>query len=134
VAGPTFEIVHRNLDASGTASQQVAQLAVVPRDKILVLSNFVAIAAPGLTQAVVNMRLSGFTQAGQEFNIARLIFPETTDLNETLNWDGEIYLHGRVDDGINIQILATFDAGVASNLIATSLSGIVIPRGNAANF
>jgi len=134
VAGPTFEIVHRNLDNSGTATQIVSQIAIVPKDKILVLSNFTVIAVPGATQAITNFRLSGFTQAGQEFNIMRQVAAETADINDTMNWQGEVYLHGRADQAINIQVIVNFDAGVASNLIAASLSGVVIPRGNAANF
>jgi len=134
VAGPTFEIFHRNITASATSVTVVGTLGIVPLNKILVLSNFVIFANPGATQAIDSLRLSIFGPAGAETNVWRFVTPGTADADVAETWQGEVFIFGRRDAATNIQVRGNFDAGVNSNVIQVGLSGVVIPRGNAAAF
>lgn len=133
-AGPTFEIVHRTFTLSDTDATMQSRLSIIPLDKVLVLSNIAVQANPGATQAVDDIRVSGFTPAGLEFNISRFVAPGTADANVSFNWQGEVYIHGREPKAFNVQVFVTFDAGANANVVDTTISGIVIPRGNAALF
>jgi len=134
VAGPTFEVLHRVQNADASSTSVALQLSIIPKDKILVLSNISIQAIPGATQACEDIRFSAFTPAALEFNISRFVAAGTADTSVAFNWQGEVYIHGRADNANNVQAAAIFDAGANSNGIRVTFSGIVIPRGNAALF
>jgi len=134
VSGPTFEIVSRNDGGAVTATSRTFTFAEIPKDKVLVLSNFMSTATPGATQAVTSITLSAFTSSGQEWTIVGQSFVVAADVVQTLAWDGVVYVAGREPGAANLRMVGTFDAGVASNAINFNFHGFVIPRGNAAIF
>jgi len=133
-AGPTFEMVSRDLNNAGSATEVTVTLTGVPKNKILVLSNISAIALPGATFSVVALQLAGFTGAGARLLIQQERFPADADETKTLNWQGEIWLPGRGTGEISVEVEGTFSSGAASNSIFIGLFGVIIPRGNASAF
>jgi len=132
-AGPTFEIMTRDVDNAATSATVTISITGVPKDRVLVLQNVNMFADPGAGQAVVQQILSGFTPAGLQFTIARTAKAAIADLNDNLNWQGAVYLPG-LGDGVILSALTVYDAGVASNALTFSMQGVVIPRGNSAAF
>ncbi len=133
-AGPTFEMVSRELSGAATSVTVAVTLMGIPKNKILVLANVTALAQPGATQACTHIQLAGFTAAGQRLLIMQERFVVAADVEQTLNWSGEVWLPGRGPDAITVEIEAVFDAGVASNTNFSGLYGIISPRGNASAF
>ena len=134
VAGPTFEVLSRTFFLSDAATSISQSLSLITKDKILVLNNISIQADPGATQALLDLRVSAFTPAGAEWNITRFRGAGTADLIEAFNQTGEWYILGREPDVVNVRVVGLFDAGVNANNVDVSLHGIVIPRGNSANF
>jgi len=133
-AGPTFELVSRDLQEAASANNIDIRFAGIPKDKVLVLSNVAMNAVPGGALVVTNMQLSAFTQQGQEFIIAETN-PDTSAVRlANINWQGAIYIPGRAADADNVRFLVFFDAGTSSNALRVGLHGVVIPRGNVSSF
>jgi len=133
-AGPTFELVSRDLNAAASATEVTTTLTGVPKNKILVLSNVSVIALPGATFSCIAIQLAGFTGAGARLLIQQERFAVDADETKTLNWQGEIWLPGRGGTDISVEVEGTFTSGAASNSIFIGLFGIIIPRGNASQF
>lgn len=134
IAGPTFEVLARSFFLSSAATNVSQSLSLINKDKIFVLNNIAIQADPGATQALLDLRVSAFTPAGAEWNIIRFRAAATADLIESFNWSGEVYVLGREPGIVNVRVVGLFDAGVNANNVDVSLHGIVIPRGNSANF
>lgn len=132
--GTTLEVINRRQDEAATATSVVFNLEGIAKDKILILNNVSGICTPGATQACVSVAINGFTPAGAAFNIFRLKYVETADINEHYNWQGEVWMRGRGGTDRSLNAQAIFDAGVASNQLAFSFSGYIIPRANVSEF
>jgi len=135
VSGPTFEILSRSFSSGATAAATITEtLTGVPLDRILVLTNATIEGLPGAAQTIDEMVIQGTTQAGLTYNIAvaRPLLAATE--GATLNWAGEVYIQGGGAGSATIRLSCVFNAGVAANSLFASLSGIVIPRGNAGPF
>jgi len=133
VSGPTFEILTRVL-AGAETGDPIINFTGIPKDKVLVLTNVAMLANPGATQACTFIGLSGFSSAGAIFDIKVETFPADADENQTLNWDGAVYIAGGVEGQVNLRFSAAFDAGVNSNTLDANFNGVIIPRGNIAIF
>ncbi len=134
VAGPTFEIVAISFNQPGTLATIINNFQGVPKDKVLVLTNAVLIAVPGAAQTIDDIHLDYFTGAGQQIQAMREQPAAAAAQSVTMNWAGEIYLNGRGAGITSVSMAAVFNAGVASNRLVSSISGIVIPRGNSSLF
>jgi len=133
-SGPTAQTFIRALsNAAQLVSVQVA-IGEIPVDKILVLTNAVILALPGATQSCLAARISGFTGAGMEFHIRDDRFLVDADENRSMNWQGEVYIHGRRVGATNLIFEGIFDAADNSNEIFIDVCGVVIPRGNMSLF
>jgi len=133
-SGPTFETFSRQATVSDTSASLTIAVSDLPKDRMLALSNVTILGQPGLTQGVSSMRLHGTTPAGLSFDIFRFNEPLVTDLQRSLNWQGQIFLLG---GGSGVTILTasgSFDAGVAANNLHIGAFGIVMPRANAGPF
>lgn len=133
-AGPTFEVLARVFNASGAATLVSINLTGVPKNKVLVLTNVTALSNPGATQAVTAITISMFTSAAAQVNVVQETFPVDADENQTLNWQGEIFIPGRGGTFPSVGMSSSYDAGVASNICGFALQGVIIPRGNIATF
>lgn len=134
IAGQTFETLSRAVSNTATAAVRTFTFVDLSKDKVLVLTNVSVDGDPGAGQNVVSLRVEGFTAALLGFTIAVVIPPGTADVTEELNWQGAVYLPGGGDGTTQVQIAVVFNAGIASNALRASLHGIIIPRGNVAQF
>jgi len=134
VSGPTFEIVARTLSTSASSLTIQNDVFEVPKDKVFCLSNVSMIANPNATNGVVNMVLSIFSAAQSRVQLMNLEFPATADAEETLNWQGEVYMLGGGAGTVSLRFYFEFDDALAANQAVANWNGIVIPRGNAAAF
>jgi len=134
VAGPTFEVIARTLNAADTATLVSNNLRGIPMNKVLVLTNVTCFTNPGATQGVTAITVSMFTSAGAQINVASEQFVVVADQNQALNWQGEVYIPGRGEGNSSVGFSAQYDAAVNSNSAVFHLQGVVIPRGNVATF
>jgi len=134
IAGPTFEIMTRADTLSASSTSLNDDVLGIPKDRTLVLTNVAVHADPGATFSVLDIQIVGFTGAGLVFSIALVEFVAVADQQQTLNWQGEVYLQGRGIDQAILRLHSTYSSGAAANLQSFGLHGIVIPRGNAAAF
>jgi len=133
-AGATIEVVNRTVQIS-TSNQQLELLELtVPKDKIFILSNATLDCNPGAAQFTQELRIEGRTQTGFFFGIANQEFDPTVQDQASLNWSGEVWIHGGGQETTTLRFFARFDAGVAANFLRAEYSGFVIPRGNAGIF
>lgn len=133
-AGPMFEVFVRQLSDAGTASTFTIDVTGIPKDRILVLTNIMGASIPGATQWMTSMNMLGFTAAGLSWNITYQPRPLTADRTELLNWAGTVYLMGPGASETIFRAAFGFNAGVNSNNVSVGLHGIVIPRGNSAQY
>jgi len=133
-AGPTFELVIRELNETAGATLVEVELIGIPQNKIFVLGNISMTAFPGATQSCTSLQLAGFTSAGARVLISQKRFVAVAGVIQELNWDGQVWLTGRGAGAITVQMSAVFSAAVNDNQIVTGLFGVVIPRGNAGAF
>jgi len=136
VAGPTAEVLSRVLNTSGLAASLTVSVTGIPRDRILILQNVAIESFPDALQSVNQIRIQGFTGAGQQFEIARTRPSTPLAVSEglTFNWQGSVWLHGRAGNQVAVSVVSTYNAGVTENFLSVGLQGIVIPRGNVAMF
>lgn len=134
VAGPTFEVLSRQLSLVASASPLEVNVIGIPKDKIFVLTNFSMEGNPGSTQACVLLQVRGLTQAGTDFHVNTANFAVTADLTQNAVWQGGVYLQGRGEDQNSVRFLAFFDATTNGNTLGVGVQGIVIPRGNYSAF
>jgi len=134
VAGPTFEVVSRGLTVSASNAIAAINFEGVPSNKVLVLTNVTMHGNPGATQACIALTLSMRTSANAEINVMQETFPVDADENQTLNWQGELYIPGRGDGNPSVGFTSVYDAGVNANVGNFALQGVIIPRGNVATF
>jgi len=133
-SGPTFEVVTRTLSSSASALAITHDVFELAKDKMLVLSNVTMVANPNAGNGVVNMVLSVFTAAQQRVQIMNIEFPATADAEETLNWQGEVYVLGGGRDTVALRFYFEFDDALAANQVVANWCGVVVPRGNASAF
>ena len=131
---PTLETIARKVVTGGAATSVVAEFTSLAKDKLLVLTNVSGNLGPGATQACVSIKVDLFTAAGANFNVYREVFPETANLDETFNWQGECTVRGQGAPNVVVRATAVFDAGVASNQLSFSFMGYIIPRANVAEY
>ena len=134
VSGLTFEVYTRSQGLSDTATPLVTTLTDVPKDRLLCLSNVSVVAQPGTGQHVTNIQIQGQTAAGLLFEIAFGERPLTVDRDEVLNWQGQVYILGTGTGNIILQCRVAFDSGVQNNVMGVDWHGIVVPRGNSAQY
>lgn len=133
-AGPSFEIINRTDQESGSNNPIELFFTDLPKDRILVLTNVTIDANPGATQFVTDLLINGRTGTGTEFGIARATPVFNADENHSLNWSGSVYIMGNAAGEVSLRFAAFFNATAAANAFTAAFSGIVIPRGNAALF
>ena len=133
-AGATIEVVNRTVQTS-TSNQQLELLELeIPKDKIFILSNVTMDSNAGAAQITQEMRVEGRTQTGFFFGIANEELTAAAVNQASLNWSGEIWIHGGGQGTTTLRFFARFDLGVAANFLRAEYSGFVIPRGNAGIF
>jgi len=134
VSGPTFEIVNGTESGSASALTITLDVQNIPKDRILCLSNITMIANPNATNGVVNLVASIITGAQQRIQIINEEFPATADAEETMNWQGEVYILGGGRDTTALRFFFEFDDALAANTAVASWAGVIVPRGNASQF
>jgi len=130
--GPLIELFSVRATASSAATTVSANLAGVPIDKILILTNLSIDLAPGAAQSVIRTVLSGQTPGGLIWTIAQLGFVAVADFRQGFNWQGEIAIGGGT--GAALLSDSVFSAGVAANAVTLNAFGYVIPKANVAPF
>lgn len=133
-SGLTFEVLSREFFETAAAAAVTFDLTGIPKDKVLVLSNLIIVALPGAAQNVADVNCQGFTQAGAPYDIIHAIAPAVVGQREAVPWQGEVYQLGRGAADAALTITVNFDAGAAANQIFGGIHGIIIPRGNSAQF
>ena len=133
-SGPTFEVLTRASSQAATNATLTFTMNDMAKDKMFVLSNITCVASPGATQAPLGIVVTGSTQAGLAFEIVRINALAVADQNMNLNWQGQVFLMGGGPGTLCVSVVASFDAGVASNSLTLGIHGVVIPRANAAAF
>lgn len=131
VAGPTFEVVTRTIAETDSVIAITIDTLEVPKDRLLVVANICMIANPNAGNGVVNMVASVITAAGQRVQLMNLELPATADAEETLNWQGEVFVLGGGQDTSSLRFYFEFDNALAANQATASYTGIIVPRGNA---
>lgn len=133
-SGPTLQLVHRSLTLTSASVLLQLNLAGIPKESIFILSSASIAALPGAAQTVVALSILGTTPALNLFNIKNAFFPVLAVEPRTLDFSGEIMIHGSGGILNSVSLLATFNAGVAANQVRMAIAGYVIPRGNVAIF
>jgi len=134
IAGPTFEIMTRANTLSSSSTALNDDVLGIPKDRTLVLTNIAVQANPGAGFSVGDIQIVGFTAAGLVFVISWQEFTAVADLEQSHNWQGEVYLQGRGIGQPIVRIHSAYSSGAAANVQTFGLHGIVIPRGNAGAF
>lgn len=135
VNSPTALILSRHFQVSGGGLSLLEFLfSDLPKDRVLVLTNVSVVAAPGLAQSVVEIKIQGFSQGVENFNIDQRIPPSTVDIVEVLNWQGEVYIMGGGPGTNTLRVFGFFSAFANSNALTVGVHGIIIPRGNLGGF
>jgi len=134
VASNTLEVLVRRFDTTDTATTVFGRFANLSKDKILIITNISGQGLPGLTNSVTDISFTGFTAAGQNFAIAELRPVLVADLTHAHDWSGEVWIPGGGEGSIQLELSAAFDAGVAANRAIFGICGLIIPRGNVAQF
>jgi len=134
VAGPTFEMLHRQFTATLAGTIITTNLNDFAKDRVLVLTNVSVLALPAATQACEQIRVAVSTQSGLLMDVAIFGDLPIADKPQTLKWDGAVYVLGSGVGNTTVRITTTFDAGVGFNVVNIGIHGIVIPRGNIAAF
>lgn len=133
-AGPTFEVFNRSLSSSAASANTTIDVAGIPKDRVLVLTNAVMRGAPGATQSCKELLVAAISVAGIETWLRYESFADDADENKGLNWKGAAYIQSRGPDENSILLRFVYDAGVNANGQLAFLHGIIIPRGNVAAF
>lgn len=134
VSGPTALILSRHFQLSAGATLLEFFFSDLPKDRVLVLSNVSLLAAPGATQAGRAMSIQAFSQGVENFNIDQRIPLFVADINQVLNWQGEVYIQGGGPGTDTLRIFTVFSAGANANAITVGVHGMIIPRGNLGGF
>lgn len=135
VASPTFELVNRKVDAElGAASSSMELLNDLAKDRSLIITNASVRAIPDPLNLVTQIVIIATSGPGADFVIARAMPTVAVDVPVVLNWVGELYTLGGGEGTTSIRALIFFDGAGAANTGDANFSGIVIPRGNIANF
>ena len=133
-AGPTFQILQRSSSLSTGLTAITFLELEVGKDQVLVLANAVIRLAPGATQAAQVAILQITTGTGFQVELRWEEFAEVADQNETLNWQGEVYVNGGGQGTTSLRFYSQYDAGANANTTSIAYSGLIIPRGNAGAF
>jgi len=131
---PTLELISRDISETASATSVVSSFSELAVDRLLILTNISGKLEPGATQGTTGLIVQGFTGAGAPFNVLRLVFPGTADLDEAFNWQGEVMMRGRGRAMVTFRGTAAFSAGVAANQLEMYFSGYIIPRANVAEY
>lgn len=131
---PTLELISRDISKTESAVSVVTEFVTLAVDRLFILTNISGKVEPGATQDTTGLIVQGFTGAGAPFNIFRLVFPGTTDLDEAFNWQGEVMMRGRGREMPTLRATAAFNSGVAANQLEFFFSGYIIPRANVAEY
>jgi len=135
VSGPTALILSRHFQISGGGLTLLEVFfSDLAKDRVLVLTNVTIQANPGATQAVNQLKVQGLAQGQENFGIDQREPLRTADQNETLNWQGEVYLQGGGPGTDTVRMFAAFNGAANANAITVGLHGIIIPRGNLGGF
>lgn len=131
---PTLELISRDITVTASLASVVTSFGTLAVDRLLILTNIAGKVEPGATQDTTGLIVQGFTGAGAPFNIFRLVFAGTADLDEAFNWQGEVMMRGRGREMPTLRATAAFNAGVAANQLEFFFSGYIIPRANVAEY
>lgn len=133
-AGVTLEVLSQTFRHVGSDNPAVLQLDSIPKDKILILTNAVLLALPGATQIVHAVSLQGQTAAGALFDIEVNRPLRVADQDETINWDGEVWIPGAGLGNPTVFARFQYNAVVNDNQSDLAVHGLLIPRGNTGVF
>jgi len=133
-AGTTLEVVNRTVQISTSNQTLELEELTVPKDKIFILSNVTMDSNPGAAQFTQDMRVEGRTQSGFLFGIANEEFDPAVQDQASLNWSGEVWIHGGGQETFTLRFFTRFSAGANANFMRAEYSGFVIPRGNVGVF
>ena len=133
-AGPTALIVSRHNQISTSANLLEHFFTDLPKDRILVLTNVSLKANPGTGNSAVQIKIQGFSQGVENFNIAQLEPDLGADKEAVLNWQGEVYIQGGGVGTNTLRFMTFYDLAVNANSQTLGFHGIVIPRGNMGGF
>lgn len=116
-----------SLSANVAGVEFNSNVFLIPNDKVMIVNNLVLAADPGAAQACIALQLSLLVPTALSFiPIARTTFAAVLNENQALNWSGSLV----APPGYAVNMLGTFDAGVAANQITGTVVGILIPVGN----
>jgi len=130
----TIETINRETGVTASATTINNEFTSLANDRIFVLTNISGILLPGAAQGVASVTCSVFTASGAGVDVFRLVYPATADLDETFNWQGEVWVRGRGGTDRVFQVQAKFSAAVAANTNNMAFSGYIIPRANVAEY
>ena len=134
-SGPTALILSRHLQISGGGSVILELFFTeLAKDRVLVLTNVAVSAEPGASQKVRVVKIQAFSQGIENFNVAQFQPGEVADLDESLNWQGEVYIQGGGPGTNTVRVFAEFSGFANANALTVGLHGIIIPRGNLGGF
>lgn len=134
VAGPTALILSKHLQISTGATTVEQFITGLAKDRVLVLTNVSIKADPGAGQSNLQIKIQGFSQGIENFNIDQRNFVAAADENHELNWQGEVYIQGGGPALNNVRLFSTYSSAVAANTMTVGVHGIIIPRGNLGGF
>lgn len=121
-----ISIIWREASSAVANASVSVTMFVVPKDKVLVLTNVTGLFDPGAAQGCFERRVMADPPEGTtRYNILHSITGGTADVVTDANWQGEVIIPG----GWKVKVEGTFTAAIAANLVEGEMHGYLVPRG-----
>jgi hypothetical protein len=124
LAGPVCEFIAKESSLASAAVSVASPGYTVPDGKLLIAQSVISFADPGAAQNVVDHILRLFWPAGFAQYLKYQATALAVNINNLID-DAEVKVY---PPGVKLDSIATFNAGVASNIVTFNVIGWLIPR------